>query len=215
VAWFGVRVYVGAWWTVMQAVDGSLTWTEIKATNPFPNPVALALSFRTAAGAPDPRFAAALTLGGLAQTTFLARNLTVPNMTTGWFLLTSSPTPIVPSALVYWSRAPANQVEVINVPIEQLDADGFPIGDAAAQPRPPEPSPPQPIQSLRHPPVTDLWAEGAFGDEHATEALELFRTAQLSPGSLDATEPPTYLEGLLLDDEAHEFRDRFEELPKG
>ena len=214
-AWFGVRVYVGASWTVMRAADGSMTWTEITATNPFPNAIALALSFRNAAGVPDARFFAARTLAGLAQTTFLVRNLTVPNVTTGWFVLTSSPTPIVPSAIVYWSRGATNQVEVYNVPIELLDADGFPIGDAAAQPRPPEPSPPQPIQSLRRPPLTDLWAEGVFGDEHAREALELFRAAQSAPGSLDTAEPFTYTVGLVLDDEAHEFRGRFEELPKG
>jgi hypothetical protein len=65
------------------------------------------------------------TLAGLAQTTFLVRNLTVPNSTTGWFTLTSSPTPIVPMAEIYWALATKNQTEVYTVPIEQLDADGF------------------------------------------------------------------------------------------
>ena len=43
-AWFGTRTYVGASWTVMAVADGSMTWTEITASNPFPNTIALALS---------------------------------------------------------------------------------------------------------------------------------------------------------------------------
>lgn len=212
-AWFGNRVYVGASWTVMRASDGSMTWTEITAANPFPNTIALALSFRNNGGAVDARFFAARTLPGLTRTTFLVRDLTVPNATSGWFVLTSSPTPVVPSADIYWARGAGN-TSVLGVPIQQLDADGFPIGDAAAQPRPPEPPPPTPIESLRRPPVTDLWAEGVFGDEHARAVLELFRAAQSAPGSLDAAEPFTHTVGLVLDDEAHEFRGRFDELPK-
>jgi hypothetical protein len=213
VAWFGSRVYVGASWTVMRASDGSMTWTEITAANPFPSTIALALSFRNANGVLDARFFAARTLPGLAQTTFLVRDLTIPNATKGWFVLTSSPTPIVPSAIIYWARD-ANHVSVFEVPIQQLDADGFPIGDAAAQPRPPEPSPPPPIASLRRPPVTDLWVEGVFGDEHARAVLELFRAAQSAPGSLDAAEPFKHVVGLLLDDEAEEFRSSIGELPE-
>jgi hypothetical protein len=208
VAWYGSRVYVGASWTVMAAADGSMTWTEITATNPFPNTIALALSFRDANGAFDARFFATRTLSGLAQTTFLVRNLTVPNSTTGWFMLTSSPTPIVPSALIYWSLAAKNQTEVYNVPIEQLDADGFPIGDAAAQPRPPETR-----LDWHRPLATDLWAAGV-SDEHARAVLEFFRAAQSAPGALDAGEPFTYAVGLLLDDEAAEFRSGFGGVPE-
>jgi len=213
VAWFGSRIYVGASWTVMRSADGSMTWTEITVTNPFQSTVAVSVSFRRASSAPDPRFFAARTLPGLAQTTFLVRDLTLPNSVTGWFVITASPTPVVPSALIFWAQRTTN-VEVISVPIQQLDADGFPIGDAAAQPRPPAPPPPAPIASLRHPPVTDLWAEGVFGEEHAHEALGLFQTAQSAPGALDGTEPFMYSVGLLLDDDALEFRNRFEDLSK-
>ena len=62
--------------------------------------------------------------------------------------------------------------------------------------------------------MTDLWIEGVVGDEHASAVLELFRTAQSAPGALDAAEPFTYTVGLVLDDDAHEFRSRFDELPK-
>ena len=207
-AWFGTRTYVGASWTVMAAADGSMTWTEITATNPFPNTIALALSFRDANGAPDARFLATRTLAGMAQTTFLVRNLTVPNSTTGWFTLTSSPTPIVPMAVIYWSLAAKNQTEVYNVPIEQLDTDGFPIGDAAAQPHPP-------AKLDWHPPLaTDLLAAAGASDEHARGVLEFFRAAQSEPGSLDAAEPFTYVVGLLLDDEAAEFRSGFGGVPE-
>ena len=68
-AWFGTRTHAGAFWTVMAAAHGSMTWTQITATNPFPNTIALALSFRDANGAPDIRFLATRTLAGLAQTT--------------------------------------------------------------------------------------------------------------------------------------------------
>jgi hypothetical protein len=212
VAWIGTRVYVGARWSVLAAADGSFTWTEIRVANPFPTTVALAVSFRDVTGAPDTRFFSALTLPGMAQAFFLVRLTPVPSSASGWFTLTSSPTPVVPCADIYWAQ-PGVRTEVFGVPIEQLDADGFPIGDAAAQPRPPAPPPaPAPIQSLRHPPVTDLWAEGAFGDEHAAAALELFKTAQAGPGSLDAAAPYTHTVGLLVDDEAEEFRSRFDEL---
>jgi hypothetical protein len=208
VAWFGTRTYVGASWTVMAAADGSMTWTEITATNPFPNTIALALSFRNAGGAPDARFLATRTLAGLAQTTFLVRNLTVPNSTTGWFTLTSSPTPIVPMAVIYWALAAKNQTEVYNVPIEQLDADGFPIGDAAAQPHPRD------RLDWHHPPATDLLAAAGVSDEHARAVLEFLRAAQSEPGSLDAAEPFTYAVGLLMDDEAAEFRSGFGGVPE-
>jgi hypothetical protein len=99
--WFGTRTYIGASWTVMAEVNGSRTWTELTATNPFPNTIALGVSFRDTTGA-DAGFFAIRSLPGFAQTKFLAlRNLPVPNLTTGWFLLFSFPTPIVPMALVY------------------------------------------------------------------------------------------------------------------
>jgi len=208
VAWFGTRTYVGASWTVWAAADGSMTWTEITATNPFANTIALALSFRDANGAPDTRFLATRTLAGLAQTTFLVRNLTVPNSTTGWFTLTASPTPIVPMAVIYWALATKNQTEVYTVPIEQLDADGFPIGDAAAQPRPPA------KLEWHRPLATELMAAAGASDEHARAVLEFFRAAQSEPGSLDAAEPFTYAVGLLLDDEAAEFRSGFGGVPE-
>jgi hypothetical protein len=210
VAWFGTRTYVGASWTVMRQADFSLTWTEITATNPFPSTVALALLLRNASGAFDPRFFATLTLPAAAQTTFLVRDMTIPNSSKGWFMLTSSPTPIVPSAVISVFRAASNHTEELNVPIEQLDADGFPIGDGAAQPRPE----PQRIESIRRPLATDLWAPGVFDDEHARAVLEFFRAAQSPPGSLDAAEPFTYSIGLLLDDEAQEFRSSVGELPE-
>ena len=198
-AWFGTRTYVGASWTVMAAADGSLTWTQITASNPFPNTIALALSFRDANGAPDARFLATRTLAGFAQTTFLVRDLTVSNSMTGWFTLTSSPTPIVPMAVVYWASATQNQTEVYTVPIEQLDADGFPIGDAAAQPRPTD------RLDWHHPLSTDLFTAAALSDEHARAVLEFLRAAQAEPGSLDAAEPFTHAIGLLVDDEAAKF----------
>ena len=211
-AWFGPRVYVGAAWVAARGTD-FFTWTEIRVTNPFPSTVALGLSFRNDSGAPDARFFAARTLAGLARAFFLVRDLAtpVPNSSSGWFTLTSSPTPVVPYAEIYWART-GFHTEVIVPPIQQLDADGFPIGDADAQPRPPEPPPPpRPIESLRRPPVTDLWAEGVFGDEHASTALDLFRAAQ--SGTLDTAEPFTHTVGVLLDDEAEEFRRGVEDLP--
>ena len=210
-AWFGTRTYVGASWTVMRQADLSITWTEITATNPFPSTVALALLLRNASGAFDPRFFATRTLPAAAQTTFLVRDMTIPNSTTGWFMLTSSPTPIVPSAVVSVFRAAHNHTEMLDVPIEQLDADGFPVGDGAAQPRPAEP---QTTGSLRRPRATDLWAPGVFDDEHARAVLEFFRAAESAPGSLDAAEPFKYVVGLLLDDEAEEFRRSIGELPE-
>jgi hypothetical protein len=209
VAWFGTRTYVGASWTVMADANGSLTWTEVTATNPFPNTIALGVSFRDTNGA-DAGFFTIRSLPGLGQTTFLARNLTVPNLTTGWFLLWSFPTPLVPSALVYWSDAVRNHTEVSNVPIEQLDADGFPIGDAAAQPRPPETEPAR--LDWDRPLATLLSAD--VSDEQARALLEFFRATQSAPGSLDAAEPFTYVEGLLLDEEAAEFRSGVGEIPE-
>ncbi|MGZ4267917.1 MAG: hypothetical protein ACXVFT_03200 [Solirubrobacteraceae bacterium] len=209
--WFGTRVYIGAEWTVMQAANGAMTWTEITATNPFPATVALGVSFRTANGAFDPRFFATRTLGGLGQTRFLVRDLTIPNSSTGWFLLASSPTPIVPSATIYWARD-ADHVSVFGVPIQQLDADGFPLGDAAAQPQPPPP--PQPLASLTRPPVIGLWAEAAFGEDHARAVLELFQRVQSAVGERGPVESSTYVEGVLVDEEADEFRRRFREPPE-
>lgn len=200
-AWLGTRTYVGASWTVMAAANGSLTWTELAATNPFSNTIALGVSFRDTTGA-DAGFFSIRSLPGLGQTTFLARNLTVPNSTTGWFLLFSFPTPIVASALVYWSDTARNQTEVYNVPIEQLDADGFPIGDAAAQPRPADT---EPAQVNWHRPLATLLSADV-SDEQARALLEFFRATQSAPGSLDAAEPFTYATELLLDKEAAEFR---------
>ena len=208
-AWFGTRTYVGASWTVMADANGSLTWTEVTATNPFPNTIALGVSFRDTNGA-DAGFFTIRSLPGLGQTTFLARNLIVPNLTTGWFLLWSFPTPLVPSALVYWSDAVRNHTEVSNVPIEQLDADGFPIGDAAAQPRPTETEPAR--LDWDRPLATLLSAD--VSDEQARALLEFFRATQSAPGSLDAAEPFTYVEGLLLDEEAAEFRSGVGEIPE-
>jgi hypothetical protein len=209
-AWFGTRTYVGASWTVMAAADGSMTWTEITATNPFPNTIAVMLSFRDDKGA-NAGFSATVSLSGLAQTKFLARNLTVPNSTTGWFTLLSFPTPIVPSALVYWFEAARNHTEVSNVPIEQLDADGFPIGDTAAQPRPTETETAQ-LDWPNRPLPTLLSAE--MSDEEARGLLQFFRAAQSAPGSLDAAEPFTYTVGLLLDEEAAKFHRDVGEIPE-
>ena len=44
--------------------------------------------------------------------------------------------------------------------------------------------------------------------------LEFFRAAQSAPGSLDAAEPFTYAVGLLLDEEAAEFRRGVGEIPE-
>jgi hypothetical protein len=209
-AWFGTRTYVGASWTVMAAANGSLTWTEVTATNPFQNTIAVMVFFRDTTGA-DAGFSAVRSLPGLAQTTFLARNLTVPNSTTGWFLLLSFPTPIVSSALIYWGDAVRNHTEVITVPIEQLDGDGFPFGDAAAQPRPTETEPAR--LDWHRPLATVLSAD--VSDERARALLEFFRATQSAPGALDAAEPFAYVEGLLLDEEAAEFRRGVGEIPEG
>lgn len=208
--WFGTRTYVGASWAVARDADLSITYTEITATNPFPSTVALALLLRNASGAFDPRFFATRTLPAAAQTTFLVRDMTIPNVSTGWFMLTSSPTPIVPSAVTSVYRAARNHTEMLNVPIEQLDWEGFPVGDAAAQP---PPAGPQQTGELSRPLATDLWAPGVFDDKHAHAVLEFIRAAQSAPGSLDAAEPFKHVLGLLLDDEAEEFRSRIGELP--
>jgi hypothetical protein len=203
VAWFGSRTYVGASWTVARQADLSLTWTEITATNPFPSTVALALLLRDASGAFDPRFFATLTVPAAAQTSFLVRDMTIPNDSKGWFMLTSSPTPIVPSAVISVFRAARSHTEMLDVPIEQIDADGFPVGDGAAQPR----AAGTPLTgSIQRPLATDLWAPGAFDDEHARAVLEFLRAAESAPGSLDAAGPFKHVVGLLLDDEAEEFR---------
>jgi hypothetical protein len=208
--WFGTRTYIGASWTVMAEVNGSRTWTELTATNPFPNTIALGVSFRDTTGA-DAGFFSIRSLPGFAQTKFLAlRNLPVPNLTTGWFLLFSFPTPIVPMALVYWSDAVKNHTEVSNVPIEQLDGDGFPIGDADAQPRPTEM---QTAQLGWHRPLATILSADV-SDERARAMLEFFRATQSAPGSLDAAEPFMYAEGLLLDEEAAKFRSGVEEIPE-
>jgi hypothetical protein len=208
--WFGTRTYIGASWTVMAEVNGSRTWTELIATNPFPNTIALGVSFRDTTGA-DAGFFTIRSLPGFAQTKFLAlRNLPVPNLTTGWFLLFSFPTPIVPMALVYWSDAVKNHTEVSTVPIEQLDGDGFPIGDADAQPRPTEM---QTAQLGWHRPLTTILSADV-SDERARAMLEFFRATQSAPGSHDAAEPFMYAEGLLLDEEAAKFRSGVEEIPE-
>jgi hypothetical protein len=208
--WFGTRTYIGASWTVMAEVNGSRTWTELTATNPFPNTIALGVSFRDTTGA-DAGFFTIRSLPGFAQTKFLAlRNLPVPNLTTGWFLLFSFPTPIVPTALVYWSDAVKNHTEVSNVPIEQLDGDGFPIGDADAQPRPTEM---QTAQLGWHRPLATILSADV-SDERARAMFEFFRATQSGPGSLDAAEPFMYVEGLLLDEEAAKFRSGVEEIPE-
>ena len=209
VGWFGTRTYIGSPWTTARGADAAFTWTEITAANPFPNTIALMLSFRDSNGA-DAGMAATVSLAGLAQTKFLARNLVVPNSTSGWFTLLSFPTPILPSALVYWFDPPRNHTEVSNVTIEQLDADGFPIGDAAAQPRPSEA---QMAQLDWHRPLATLLSADA-GDEQMRALLEFIRATQSAPGSLDAAEPFTHAVGLLLDDEAEEFRRSFGELPE-
>ena len=177
-AWYGTRGYIGASWMVARGLDGSLTWTQITASNPFPNTIALALSFRNASGALDPRFFATLSVPGLAQTTFVVNDLNapVPSSTTGWFILTSYPTPIVPMALIYWSQAANNNIEVYSVPIEQLDKDGFPVGDAAAQPTPAEP---QTTGSIRRPLATDLWGPGS--STTSTRARSLSSSGPHSP----------------------------------
>jgi hypothetical protein len=211
VAWFGTRTYVGASWTVARQADMSLAWTEITATNPFPNTVALALLFRDASGAFDPRFFATLTVPAAAQTSFLVRDMTIPNYSTGWFMLTSSPTPIVPSAVISVFRAASSHTEMLNVPIEQLDADGFPVGDGAAQPGA---AGTPATGSIQRPLATDLWAPGVFDDEHARAVLEFLRAAESAPGSLDAAEPFKRVVGLLLDDEGEEFRSGIGEPPE-
>jgi hypothetical protein len=208
VAWFGTRTYIGASWTVMKDANGSMTWTQITAANPFPNTIALMLFFRDENGVIDGRFSATRSLPGLAQATFLVRDLTVPNDTTGWFLLLSFPTPIVPAALVFWSDVVRNHTEVYDVPIEQVDADGFPIGDAAAQPRSAEIAP----LDWQRPLATLLSADKS--DEQARAMLEFLWVTQSAPGSLDTAEPFTYVEGLLLDEEAAEFRRSFGETPE-
>ncbi|HEX4733512.1 MAG TPA: hypothetical protein VH247_03785 [Thermoleophilaceae bacterium] len=213
-AWFGTRTYVGAQWTTMRAPDGSMTWTEITAANPFPGTATLGLSFRRANGVFDGRFFATRTLGGLTQANFLVRDLTLPNSFTGWFLLTSFPTPVVPAANIFWARN-ANDVAAIHVPIQQLAADGFPLGDAAAAPPPPAPPPaPAPIASISRPPATEQWAHAMFGDEHAQTVLELLKRAESAAQEGTELEPTTVVKGVLVDDEAEEFRRRFSEPPE-
>ena len=75
-----------------------------------------------------------------------------------------------------------------------------------AQPRPPEAR-----LDWHRPLATNLWAAGV-SDEHARAVLQFLRAAEPAPGSLDAAEPFTYVAGLLLDDEAAEFRSGFGEI---
>jgi hypothetical protein len=158
---------------------------------------------------------AAQTLGGLGQAKFLVRDLTLPNSTSGWFVLTSSPTPVVPAAAIFWARD-ANHVSVIDVPIQQFAADGFPLGDAAAQPPPPPPPPPPaPLAKISRPPSTEQWAHAMFGEEHSQAVLEVFERAESAAGEGAPLEPSTFVEGVLVDDEADEFRRRFQEPPDG
>jgi hypothetical protein len=114
-------------------------------------------------------------------------------------------------ALVYGFEAPRNHTEVTTVPIQQLDADGFPIGDAAAQPRPAET---ETAQLDWHRPLASHLLAADISDELARGMLEFVRVAQSAPGSLDAAEPFTYAVGLLLDDEAAEFRRSVGEIPE-
>jgi len=209
-AGFGTRTYIGASWTVMAAANGSHTWTEVAVTNPFPNTVAVGVSFRNTAGA-DAGFFAISSLPGLGQTTFSANNPIPPNLTTGWFLLFSFPTPIVPLALVYWSDAVRNHIEVTTVPIEQLDGDGFPIGECGCAR--PVATDMHTAQLDWHPPLATVLSAD-MSDERARAMLEFFRVTQSAPGSLDAAEPFTYVEGLLLDEEAAEFRSSFGGTPE-
>jgi hypothetical protein len=199
----------------MRATGGAMTWTEITAANPFPGTVALGLSFRRADGTFDARFFAVRTLAGLGQARFLVRDLTIPNSVSGWFILASSPTPVVPAATIYWARD-ADHVSAIHVPIQQLAADGFPLGDAAAEPPPPPPPPPPPgIASLSRPPLTGQWADAVFGKGRSQTVLEFFGRAESAASEGAPLEPSTFAEGVLVDDEADEFRRRFREPPEG
>jgi hypothetical protein len=206
----------------MRATDGSMTWTEITVANPFPGTAALAMSFRRGNGTLDPRFFAAQTVGGFAQAFFLVRDITTPppNSTSGWFVLTSTPTPVVPAANIYWWRG-SSAVNVIHVPIQQLAADGFPLGDAAAAPPPPPPPPgtplppPPPLAQISRPPSAEAWADAMFGAERSQAVLDLFRRAESAAGEGAALEPTTFAEGVLVDDEADEFRRRFQAPPDG
>lgn len=209
-AWFGTRVYVGAQWTAWKSATGTMAWTEITAANPFSGSVALATSFRRADGTLDPRFFATRTLGGFGRASFLVRDLIPPTVTFGWFVLTSTPTPVVPAATIYFVHH-VGELALLDVPIQQLDADGFPLGDAAAQPPPPPPPPPP--ASLSHPPATELWAGAMFGEGRARTVLELFRRAEAAAGEGKPVEPEMHVEGVLVDDEADEFRRQFGEPP--
>ena len=97
-AWFGTRTYVGASWTVARQAGPSLTWNEITATNPFPDTVALALLFRGASGAFDPRFFATHGPRSGADERSRSRH-DHSQLLDGVAHARSSPTPIVPSAL--------------------------------------------------------------------------------------------------------------------
>jgi hypothetical protein len=207
-AWFGTRTYVGAQWSIARSTDGSMTWTEIAAANPFPGTVAVATAFRRANGTFDPRFFFAQTVGPFAQARFLVRDLTIPNSFFGWFSLTSTPTPVVPAATIFWGQSTGG-VETIEVPIQQLAADGFPVGDAAAAPPPPAPP-----ASFSHPPATQAWAHALFGEERSQAVLELFERVESAAAQGAPIESSRIAEGVLVDDEVDEFRRRFPELRK-
>ena len=206
-AWFGARVYVGAQWTVMRAADGGMTWTEITAANPFGGTVGLSTTFRRADGSVDPRFFAVQTVAGLAQARFLVRDLSIPNSSSGWFVLTSWPTPVVPAANIYWARD-ADHVSVMDVPIQQLAADGYPLGDADAEP-PPPPPPRAPLAPVGRPPLAAQWADAIFGKDRSQTVLDFFQRAETAAREGAPLEPSSLVEGLLVDDEADEFRRRF------
>jgi hypothetical protein len=207
-AWFGTRTYVGAQWSIMRAADLSMSWTEISAANPFPGTVAVAMAFRRVNGTFDPRFFLAQTVGPNAQAKFLVRDLTIPNAVSGWFLLTSTPTPVVPAATIFWAQS-GNGIETTEVPIQQLAADGFPLGDAAAAPPPPVPP-----ASFSHPPATQAWAHALFGEERSQAVLELFERVESAAAQGAPVESSRIAEGVLVDDEVDEFRHRFPELRK-
>ena len=135
--------------------------------------------------------------------------MTIPNSSKGWFMLTSSPTPIVPSAVISVFRAASNHTEELNVPIEQLDADGFPIGDGLRSRVLGRSGSSRSADRSRQ-----TLGPGRLRRRARARGARVLRAAQSPPGSLDAAEPFTYSIGLLLDDEAQEFRSSVGELPE-
>jgi hypothetical protein len=203
----------------MRDPGGAMTWTEITAANPFPSTVAVAVSFRKANGSLDPRFFAVQMVGVLGQARFVVLDTAIPaappaTSTSGWFFLHSSPTPVVPAATIYWARD-RDHVSTSDVPIQQLAADGYPLGDAAAgPPPPPPPPPPAPLATISRPPSTARWADAVFGEGRSQTVLEYFERAESAAGEGVPLEPSTFVEGVLVDDEADEFRRRFREPPE-